>query len=105
MLSLEFKISNQRSADIHTNSGRLYWERADEIFICRVKIRHKMVSLQKPLKLGQFLLFQKRSKLLESEKSSPMTGAFGFVRLTDFLPVCIRLIALRLELDYDYAQK
>ena len=78
MLSFEFQISIQRSADIHTNSGRLYWERADEIFckmkICPIKIRHKMAPLKKPLKLEQFLLFQKRSNLLESEKSSPLIG-------------------------------
>ena len=37
-----------------------------------MKIRQRMVPLKKLLKLERFLLFQKRSKLLESEKSSPL---------------------------------
>ena len=84
MLSFEFQISNKRSADIHKSSGRLYWERTDEIFckmkFCPMKIRHEMVPLKKQLKLQRFLLFQKRSILLESAKSSPLIGALYHAR-------------------------
>ena len=45
-----------------------------------------MVPLKKPLKLVRFLLFQKRSKLPESKKSSPLIGALYQERIdTDCL--------------------
>ena len=83
MLSSQFQISSQRSADIHINRGGV--GRADEINMADlveldVLSEDQVLSdknssgdgpLEKAAKLERVFLLQKRPKLLESEKSNP----------------------------------